>query len=407
MLFAHTSEPPPRASRRRPELPQALDEIFERALSKDPAERPDSAAALVDEICGDARTRRAGGPWARRRPRGPPRWRSGPWSRSRWPPPPAAQRPSPAKAGGMAGRGRARGRGARGRADRRDRRRRRRRGEGRSGDTRRSTGARKRPGRAGAGARLPRAAARERGSPGCTIVQSALPGRALVVPEDGVIRRWSVRSARGELALSVVRPRGDETFQVARSRNEFVGNGGVHLFDADLAVERGDVVGLAVLPGSAAGVRPGVDGAKATRWTPYVNAGKRRGAGVRARAPPARGVRARWPAADPRPGDRGGRGGAGAPVGWSSGADFASRAGGRPRSPSSRWATGSCWTSSWTAGAPRVSTCPPISVRARARSSPSRHTRTLLCRERIESRDRVRGDRQRANAEALLRRIPA
>ena len=44
-----------------------------------------------------------------------------------------------------------------------------------------------------------------------------------------------MRSARGELALSVVRPRGDETFQVARSRNEFVGNSGVHLFDNEPA----------------------------------------------------------------------------------------------------------------------------------------------------------------------------
>jgi hypothetical protein len=71
-----------------------------------------------------------------------------------------------------------------------------------------------------------------------------------------------------------VRPRGDETFQVARSRNEFVGTAGVHLFAANLAVERGDLVGLVVLPGSAAGVRPGVEGARTTRWVPSVNAGK-------------------------------------------------------------------------------------------------------------------------------------
>jgi hypothetical protein len=90
-----------------------------------------------------------------------------------------------------------------------------------------------------------------------------------------MIRRWGVRSALGELALSVVRPRGGQTFQVARSRNEFVGNAGVHLFDTNLAVERGDVVGLAVLPGSAAGARRGVQGARATRWSPYVNSGKR------------------------------------------------------------------------------------------------------------------------------------
>jgi hypothetical protein len=111
-------------------------------------------------------------------------------------------------------------------------------------------------------------------SPGCTIVQSALPGRLLVVPEDGVIRRWAVGSARGELALSIVRPRGDDTFQVARSRNEFVGNAGLHLFATDLAVERGDLVGLVVLAGSAAGVRAGVDGARTRRWIPELPFGK-------------------------------------------------------------------------------------------------------------------------------------
>jgi hypothetical protein len=112
------------------------------------------------------------------------------------------------------------------------------------------------------------------GSPGCTLVQSALPGATLVVPEDGVIRRWTVRSARGELALSVVRPRGDQTFQVARSRNEFVSNAGLQLFDTDLSVERGDLVGLVVLAGSATGARPDVQGAGIRRWVPELPYGK-------------------------------------------------------------------------------------------------------------------------------------
>ena len=112
------------------------------------------------------------------------------------------------------------------------------------------------------------------GSPGCTVIQTALADRTLVVPEDGAIRRWAVRSARGELGLVVVRRRGDDTFQIARSRNEFVGNGEAHVFRTDLAVERGDVVGLYVLPGSAAGLRPGVGGARTERWFPNVNTGK-------------------------------------------------------------------------------------------------------------------------------------
>ncbi|MCW3066890.1 MAG: serine/threonine protein kinase, partial [Solirubrobacterales bacterium] len=50
ILYAHTSESVPRISRRRSELPPALDEIFARALAKDPGERPESARALVDAV---------------------------------------------------------------------------------------------------------------------------------------------------------------------------------------------------------------------------------------------------------------------------------------------------------------------------------------------------------------------
>jgi hypothetical protein len=94
------------------------------------------------------------------------------------------------------------------------------------------------------------------------------------VPADGVIRRWAVRSARGELALSVIRPRGDDIFQVARSRHEFVGNAGVHVFDTDVAVERGDLVGVIAFAGSAVGLRPGVEGGKTRRWIPELPLGE-------------------------------------------------------------------------------------------------------------------------------------
>jgi hypothetical protein len=104
-------------------------------------------------------------------------------------------------------------------------------------------------------------------------VQAGLPGRTLVVPKDGVIRRWAVRSAQGELALVVVRPRGDRASQVARSQNEFVNDGGVHLFNTDLSVVQGDLVGLLAVPGgSAVGARPGVDGATTKRWVPLLKA---------------------------------------------------------------------------------------------------------------------------------------
>ena len=271
ILFAHTSEPPPRASRRRPELPRTLDGVFERALSKDPAERPNSATALVDEIAAllDGETT----------PLGPP------------PPPGAASleeatvvplsvtaatprqrrlRGHPVAwlaAGALATAGVAAAIGA----------------AGGDGGERSAAVPAALPGAQVLGSDLDepgrtvdcRGRRLRLGSPGCTIVQSALPGATVVVPEDGVIRRWSVRSARGELALSVVRPRGDDTFQVARSRNEFVSNAGVHLFPTDIAVERGDLIGLVVLAGSATGVaRPEVDGARTRRWIPELPHGK-------------------------------------------------------------------------------------------------------------------------------------
>jgi serine/threonine-protein kinase len=269
ILFAHTSEPPPRASRRRPELPQALDGVFERALSKDSGERPDTAAALVAQIAATLQAAPALGPppppgaAALEEPTVEPLAPTKPWARRRrFRRRPVAWLAGAALAGAvLAGVLVVTGDGDGAQAEAVP--------SALSGAAVLGSDLAK-PGRSLACSDQ----SAQAHSSGCTIVQSALPGRSLVVREDGVIRRWSVRSARGELALSVVRPRGDETFQVARSRNEFVGNAGVHLFRANLAVERGDLVGLVVLPGSAAGVRPGVEGARTTRWAPSVNKGK-------------------------------------------------------------------------------------------------------------------------------------
>jgi hypothetical protein len=272
ILFAHTSEPPPRAGRRRPELPQALDGVFERALSKDPSERPDSATALADEIAAaleGAGTAPLGPP----PPPGAAALEEGtvvPLALSAPTPRPRRLRGHPVAwltAGALATAGVAAALGT---------------SVGNGGESRAPAAPAALPGAHVLGSDLaepgrtvdceggrPRAE-----SPGCTIVQSALRGATLVVPQDGVIRRWSVRSARGELALSVVRPRGDETFQVARSSNEFVSNAGLNLFDTDIAVERGDLIGLVVIAGSAAGARPGVAGARTRRWIPALPHGK-------------------------------------------------------------------------------------------------------------------------------------
>jgi serine/threonine protein kinase len=50
MLAAHVGDRPPAISKRRHELPAALDRVFARALAKNPAKRFDSARSLVDAV---------------------------------------------------------------------------------------------------------------------------------------------------------------------------------------------------------------------------------------------------------------------------------------------------------------------------------------------------------------------
>jgi serine/threonine-protein kinase len=270
VLYAHTSEPPPRITGRRPELPPALNEVFARALAKDPGERPGSAGAVVasaSDALADAGLEALGPP--------PPAVPAAPPGSTIEPLPPM---PVP--------------------ATRRDRR-----GRGilvlaagmllgaalatgvallvSGGDDGTPDSAVPPP---AAGSRVLGSDLAARGrardcragrpspdSPACVIAQTSLPGATLVVPTNGVIRRWSVRSARGELALTVLRERGGGAFRVANSRNEFVTDPGVHTFDTELAVDAGDRVGLVVLPGSAVGAAPATTGATTSRWMGEMN----------------------------------------------------------------------------------------------------------------------------------------
>jgi serine/threonine-protein kinase len=270
VLYAHTSEPPPRASGRRPELPPALDEIFERALAKDPGTRPASATELIDAVSAKlngagpvlgpppppgvialadetGRPNPVGAPVAAPHPRGRA-WLLGGLLAAA-----LAGAAVAAAATALVG--------------------------GDEDDppaapatlpgTRVLGSDLSEPGRAV----TCRLGVTDHAVPSCTIMQTDLPGRTIVVPEDGVVRRWGVRSARGELVLAVIRPRGEDTLQVSRSQHEFAGSSGVHLFETELAVERGDVLGLVALPGSASGLRGGVEGARSTHFTPAVFGG--------------------------------------------------------------------------------------------------------------------------------------
>ena len=263
LLFAHTSEPPPRISGRRPELPPALDDQFADALSKDPSDRPRSAAAFVDSVARAMAGTKLGPPppagaaaleaataeptpRPEVQPRRPPRrlvlWLAG-----------AALAGAAVAAAVVLALG-----------------------DGDEGEA--SSALPPLPGTKVLGSDLsePGRTVDCRGrtpsatSSSCTIAQSRLPASTVVVPRDGVIRRWAVRSARGELSLAVVRPRSGGAFQVARSRNEFVEDDQVHAFSTDVAVEQGDIAGLVVLPGSAVGAGGGADGASTNRWIPLL-----------------------------------------------------------------------------------------------------------------------------------------
>jgi hypothetical protein len=56
ITYAHVSEPPPKPSERKPGLPGPLDAIVARGMAKEPAERPDSAGALMAAVALVLRT---------------------------------------------------------------------------------------------------------------------------------------------------------------------------------------------------------------------------------------------------------------------------------------------------------------------------------------------------------------
>ncbi len=261
VLYSHASEPPPPISECRTELPRALDGPFEHALAKDPADRPASARALVEsvrETLGDDAVAGLGGPdLARRREPTPVTVPSAPATRAQRTAPPhrrlellvavalgaaligagvvallglgsdQVEAPVPAVAAGAQALG----------SD--------------LGPPDRSLDCRGR--------------APSRDSPSCSIVQTALPGAQLLAPADGAIVGWAVRGARGEVALDVIRPGGNETTRVGRSQWESAGNPAPFHFPANLPVERGDQIGVELGPGAAIGVGP-AEGATTERW---------------------------------------------------------------------------------------------------------------------------------------------
>jgi hypothetical protein len=91
---------------------------------------------------------------------------------------------------------------------------------------------------------------------GCTLLQTRLPGRGLVAPRDGVIRHWTVRGAKGQLALQVLRGDGSGAFEVvAASPYVVVPDRRVHGFETRLPIRAGERVAVEVTPEASIGVR--------------------------------------------------------------------------------------------------------------------------------------------------------
>jgi serine/threonine-protein kinase len=254
VLYAHTSEVPPAISARRPGLPRALDRVLAAGLAKAPARRPAHAKAFVDEVAA------ALGPEAIAALGPPPQ--AAMTTASPRPPRVSRSRPAGIAAAAVGG----------------------------AAATLAAAllmGAGERVTLAGepvpaiphgaaplgsdlatAGEPLNcRARPPSRGSQTCSVAQADLPGRRLVAPRDGAVFGWSVRDARGEIGLQVLRKREGKTFQVALSQIEVVPDGGIHTFKTNLPVDAGDFFGLVLSPGSAVGTRT-TGGATTERWTP-------------------------------------------------------------------------------------------------------------------------------------------
>jgi hypothetical protein len=104
-------------------------------------------------------------------------------------------------------------------------------------------------------------------APLCTLVQLRRDGRPVRFAADGVVRRWTVRGASGDMALHIARPSARGRYVLAaRSQTERVTGPTAQSFATDIAVRRGDLAGIELGPGAGVGVTRDARGAAALRF---------------------------------------------------------------------------------------------------------------------------------------------
>lgn len=93
----------------------------------------------------------------------------------------------------------------------------------------------------------------------CTWTQTALAGRTVLAPSDGVLVRWrvSANGASGPLAIRVMRPgTGTNLTGVATGPNVATTTAGISVFPTRLPIKAGDVLGIDFDSTNTAGIKP-------------------------------------------------------------------------------------------------------------------------------------------------------
>ena len=247
VLYAHATEPPPRASERRPELPEELDAGLRRRAreaARGPARRPRGrssgrfATPSAPPSRGSARRRSSARSSVARRDsccRRRSRERRGMGAGSRRGPRSLLAAAALGAAAALL-------------LDRR------RRGQ-RDAEVPLCRRCRRGPRPLGSDLATPersvdcRGEAPTPGSPSCSIVQTELPGAEVLVPADGVIVGWTVRGAQRRPRARRDPPARQRHGPGGASQWEFAGNAGRTASRPRLPVEAGDQIGVELGPG--------------------------------------------------------------------------------------------------------------------------------------------------------------